>query len=355
MQRIRRRLAGGVLAAAVAFGLTGPAPATAQSPLPLRVAGNFSQNAKHVDGVERPFFNGLGAATGIPLAVNYNPLDVLGIQAADGLRHLRSGAFDVMSVQIGMVARDDPFFEGLDLIGVSTTVPELRVAVDAFREAFDQRLQQRFGTKVMTLWPFGPQIIYCNAPIRSVEDLRGLKVRSFTPTMSALLQHFGATPVTLQFSEVYPALQRGVTSCAITSATSGNTGNWPEVTTHILPLGLSGAVQGHFMTPAAWRRFTPEQQAALTREFRRMEDAMWDLATNSNGDALSCSTAGACREHKPFRNALVEVSPADAERVRAAVSAVILPSWRDTCNRVWAQCAQTWNGTVGAARGFRIE
>jgi TRAP-type C4-dicarboxylate transport system substrate-binding protein len=355
MKQLRKRLAGGVFAAAVAFGLAGPSPAAAQPQIPLRIAGNFSQNTKHVEGVERPFFNGLGTATGIPLAANYNPLDVLGIQAADSLRLLRSGTFDVMSVQIGMVARDDPFFEGLDLIGVSTTMPDLRRAVESYREAFDQRLQQRFGARVMTLWPFGPQIIYCNASIRSVEDLRGLKVRSFTPTMSALLQHLGATPVTLQFSEVYPALQRGVASCAITSATSGNTGNWPEVTTHILPLGLSGAVQGHFMTMAAWRRFTPEQQAALTREFRRMEDAMWDLATNSNGDALSCSTGGPCREHKPFRNTLVEVNEADAARVRAAVSAVILPTWRDTCNRVWAQCTQTWNGTVGTARGFRIE
>ncbi|WP_144185401.1 TRAP transporter substrate-binding protein [Elioraea rosea] len=338
------------LAAATAVA----SPSFAQAPIPLRVTGNFSQNVKHVDGIERPFFTGLSAASGVPLAVTYNPMDVLGIQAADALRHLRSGAFDVMSVQIGMVARDDPFFEGLDLIGVSTNMDDLRKAVDAYREAFDRRLQERFGAKVVTLWPFGPQIIYCAAPIRSVDDLRGQKVRSFTPTMSALLQHLGATPVTLQFSEVYSALQRGVATCAITSATSGNTGNWPEVTTHILPLGLSGSVQGHFITLAAWRRFSPEQQAALTREFKRMEDQMWELAANANGDALSCSTGGDCRDHKRFTNTLVTVSAADQQKVNAAVSAVILPSWRDTCNRVWNQCTQVWNSTVGAARGFTI-
>jgi TRAP-type C4-dicarboxylate transport system substrate-binding protein len=344
----------GPLLAGLAAALILTHPLDASSQIPLRVTGNFSQNTKHVDGIERPFFTGLAAATGIPLTVTYNPLDVLGIQAADSLRHLRSGAFDVMSVQIGMVARDDPFFEGLDLIGVSTTVPDLRRAVDAYREVFDRRLQERFGAKVMTLWPFGPQIIYCAAPIRSVADLRGQKVRSFTPTMSALLQHLGATPVTLQFSEVYPALQRGVTTCAITSATSGNTANWPEVTTHILPLGLSGAVQGHFMTLAAWRRLSPDQQAALLREFKRMEDQMWELAATTNGDALACSTGGECREHKRFNNTLVTVTEEDQAKIREAVTAVILPTWRDTCNRVWAQCTQVWNATVGAARGFTI-
>ena len=40
-----------------------------------------------------------------------------------------------------------------------------------------------------------------------------------------LIQSFGATPVTLQFSEVYPALQRGVANCGVTSPTSGNSGN----------------------------------------------------------------------------------------------------------------------------------
>src|SRR5688572_7741016 len=214
--------------------------ALAQSPNSMRIAGNFSSNNKHVDLVEKPFFLGLPKTTGIPLSVNYNPMDILNVQAADALRLLRSGTFDVMSVQIGMASRDDPFFEGLDLIGVSTNMKDLRQAVSAYRDAFDQRLQTRFNAKVMTLWPFGPQVFYCNKPIRTVDDIKGLKVRSFTPSMAALIQHLGATPITLQFSEVYTSLQRGVADCGVTSPTSGNTGKWPEVTTHFLPLSVSG-------------------------------------------------------------------------------------------------------------------
>ena len=78
-------------------------------------------------------------------------MDVVGVQAADALRLLRSGTFDVMSVQIGMASRDDPFFEGIDLIGVSTNMQDLRKAVDAYRLVFDERLQRRFNAKVMTL------------------------------------------------------------------------------------------------------------------------------------------------------------------------------------------------------------
>src|SRR5918993_2771323 len=129
-------------AAALALGAACFAmPATAQqSPIPLRVAGHFTANTKQVDGIERPFFVGLARETGINLSVTYNPMDQVGVQAADALRHLRTGAFDVMSVLIGQTARDEPFIDSLDLIGVSTTLDETRTAVDAGREALDRRV-----------------------------------------------------------------------------------------------------------------------------------------------------------------------------------------------------------------------
>jgi TRAP-type C4-dicarboxylate transport system substrate-binding protein len=271
------------------------------------------------------------------------------------LRLLRSGTFDVMSVQIGMAARDDPFFEGVDLIGVSTNLAELRVAVDAYRQVFDERLQKRFNAKVMTLWPFGPQVFYCNKPIKTLDDLKGLKVRSFTPSMAALIQSLGATPVTMQFSEVYPALQRGVADCGVTSPTSGNAGKWPEVTSHFLPLSVSGSVQGHFMNLDYWKKLSPESQAKTLAAFKNMEDQMWQLADRANADAMNCNVgAEPCKDGTKFKMTNVPVSAADAARVKASVSSVVLPLWKESCNKVDPKCSESWNATVGKARGYKI-
>jgi TRAP-type C4-dicarboxylate transport system substrate-binding protein len=339
--------------AAATLALAGGA--LAQTPTTMRVAGNFSSNKNHVDAIERPFFTGLPTALGTPMTVNYNPMDVVNVQAADALRLLRSGAFDVMSVQIGMASRDDPFFEGIDLIGVSTNMKDLRKAVDAYREAFDQRLQSKFKSKVLTLWPFGPQVFYCNKPIKSVDDIKGLKVRSFTPSMAALIQNLGGTPVTLQFSEVYPSLQRGVADCGVTSPTSGNSGKWPEVTSFFMPLSVSGSVQGHFMNLDYWNKFTPEQQKRITAEFRKMEDAMWELADRANADAVNCNIGKEpCKEGVKFNMTLVPVTPADEAKIKSAVTATVLPLWKETCNKVDPKCTETWNATVGAARGYKI-
>lgn len=285
--------------------------------------------------------------------VRYNNYEGLGLSTADGLRLVSDNAFDIVSVQIGTAARDDAFFEGLDLIGVSPDMESLKTAVDSYRDVFDARLRERFGATVLALWPFGPQVFYCNADIASVSDLKGLKIRSFTPSMSALLDSFGATPVTLNFGEVYPALQRGVADCGVTSPTSGNSGAWPEVTSHQLPLSVSGSVQGIFANLGWWNGLTEEERTAISEAYSGLEEAQWELASTVNDDAISCNTgADNCTQHSPFEMKLVEVSDDDRAAVSAAAAAVVIPDWINRCEATYSGCTQVWNETVGAARGF---
>src|SRR5436190_3926392 len=75
---------------------------------------------------------------GANLRVDRSEFMVLGLNLGDALRLVRSGTYDVVSTQVGLASRDDPFLEGIDLIGVSTTMDDLQAAVDAYRELFDK-------------------------------------------------------------------------------------------------------------------------------------------------------------------------------------------------------------------------
>lgn len=285
--------------------------------------------------------------------VQYNNYDGLGLNNADGLRLVSDNTFNIVSVQVGTAARDDAFFEGLDLIGVSTDMEGLRSAVDAYREVFDTRLRERFGATVLALWPFGPQIFYCNAEVNSVDNLANLKVRSFTPSMSALLNYLGASPVSLNFGEVYPALQRRVADCGVTSPTSGNSGKWPEVTTHQIPLSVSGSVQGIFANLDWWNGLTDDERAQVKATYSTLETAQWELASSVNDDALACNTGqDSCVEGQKFSMTLVPVTDADIDRVQQAAAKVVLPEWIARCETTYKGCTKVWNDTVGLARGI---
>jgi TRAP-type C4-dicarboxylate transport system substrate-binding protein len=290
--------------------------------------------------------------------VNRSEYQALGINLADGLRLLSTGAFDMATIQVGSVAKDDPFLEGIDLIGVSTNMDDLKGAVEAYREVFNARLAEKFGVKAAAIWPFGPQVFLCNADISSLADLDGLKVRSFTASMSTLLENLGATPVTLSFPEVYPALQRGVASCGVTSPTSSNTGKWPEVTTHLYPLSVSGSIQSHMVNLNWLSGLSDDKRASFEAAMVEMEAAYWDLAINTNGTAQNCSTGGDCPEggiYTSYSMKLVPVSDADKARVAEISATNILPEWAKKCEATYPGCSKIWNETVGAARRLAIE
>ena len=320
----------------------------------LRVSGLVSTHKYHV-ALERSFYKTLSEKTGHKFNVNYNPLDVVGVSMKDTLRLARKGTFDIVEATVGKAAGDDPFLEGFDLIGVSPSLVELKKAINAYRDVFSKRVEKKFNIKVMTLWPYGPQVFYCKPKITGLKDFKGLKIRTYTPSMSALVQTVGGTPVALSFKEVYPGLQRGIVDCAITSPSSGNTGNWPEVTTHYFPLGISWSVNGHFMNMDTWNKLSAGQQKKLAAEFKEVEEKFWDLARNNTGDADSCNSGGPCKNFKKFNMTLVKPSAADKALLAKASSTAVLPTWAKSCKNVEPNCVQTWNDTVGKARGFEIK
>lgn len=317
------------------------------------ISQNQDQRAQHP-----PEMDAMTALADAGFDVNRSEFQALGIDLSDGLRLVSDAAFSMATIQVGSVAKDDPFLEGIDLIGVSTNMDDLKVAVEAYREVFNARLAEKFGVKAVAIWPFGPQVFLCNADITSLADLDGLKVRSFTASMSTLLENLGATPVTLSFPEVYPALQRGVATCGVTSPTSSNTGKWPEVTTNLYPLSVSGSVQAHMVNLEWLDGLGAEERSSFEGIMGEMEAALWDVALNTNGTAQACSTGGDCPEggiYTSYDMSLIPVSAVDKEKVAVISASAILPEWAATCEASYPGCKDIWNETVGAARGLTIE
>ncbi|TVQ35136.1 MAG: ABC transporter substrate-binding protein [Geminicoccaceae bacterium] len=338
------------LAAAAALFATTTAGAET---IRLNVSGLVSTHIHHT-ALERAFFEGLAERTGLDVRVNFNPLDVIGVTMDDTMRMAGDGTFDIVQSTIGSVARDDTFLEGMDLMGVSPTLADLREAVDAFRPALTARAEERLNVKVLAVWPFGQQHVFCKEPISSLTDLRGKRVRSFSRSMSAVLEYVGATPVSMPFAEVYPALQRGVVECAITSITSANSGSWPEITTHVLAIALSNGINAHFMNLDSWNALSPEAQEAFTEAFKEAEDAFWDLTESMYDDAMRCSTGlEPCEHYNRFNMTRVDPSEADLALLAEAVDNVVLDVWANAC-QPRAECVEIWNATVGAVRGFEM-
>ncbi len=321
--------------------------------LSLKVLGQPAGSGLIAQNKEKPYFENLMANSGLNVSVQYLPLDVAGVPDSDGLRVLKSGLFDIVSIRGSQVSRDEPSILGLDLVGLNTSFKAGKAHTDAFFKTVDARLQSRFNAKLLSVWPAGPQVIFCKPQIKGLADLKGLKVRVGDQSGANFMSGLGATGVPLPFGEVQQSLARGVVDCAVTGPASANSGGWPEATTTVLPLALQLAVNGYAMNLKKWNTMSPDDQAKLQASIDRLTADIWAYSEELYVDAMHCNTGREpCKLGKPYKLTQVPVSSADEAKIAAAVTTVSLPVWAKQCNAVYPECEAMWRATVGAKLGL---
>ena len=102
-------------------------------------------------------------------------------------------------------------------------------------------------------------------PIRSLEDLKGLRVFTF-PTAGKFLTRFGVVPVTLPWEDIEVACQTGeLDGVAWSGITEDYTVGWADVTNYFLTNNISGAWIGSYFANAERWNEVPEHLKALFR------------------------------------------------------------------------------------------
>ncbi|MCE8012517.1 TRAP transporter substrate-binding protein [Halomonas daqingensis] len=329
------------------------ASAAQASALSIQVLGQPAGSGLIAQQKEQPFFTNLAENTGLDITVQYLPVDVAGVPDTDGLRVLRSGLFDIVSLRGPQVSRDEPSILGLDLIGLNTSFEAGREHVAAFYDYVDNRLQERFNAKLLGTWPAGPQVIFCRGEIGGLDDLRGKRVRVGDQSAANFVGQLGATGISMPFGDVQQSLSRGVIDCAITGPASANSGGWPEATTTVLPIALQLAINGYAINLDTWNSMTEEQQTQLESAIAELSDEIWTYSEELYEDAMRCNAGETpCEYGTLYSLTEVPVTEEDLAKVAAAVEEVSLPIWARQCNAAAADCEDVWRDTVGQKLGL---
>lgn len=143
-----------------------------------------------------------------------------------------------------------------------------------------------------------------NKPLRTLEDFKGLKLRTGVLQTIWVLEQIGAKPVRIPGGEIYMALKLGTIDGAEYGAPSTDWGlKFQEITKYwVTPAGWHqvGCVSDLMINMDAWKKLSPDLQAII--EHAAMASMIWSYA-KSNWDA---STA-----IENFMKAGIKVSPLD--------------------------------------------
>ncbi|HEU5176924.1 MAG TPA: TRAP transporter substrate-binding protein, partial [Burkholderiales bacterium] len=315
----------------VAFAMS---PATAQEKIRLKMIGQPLATGLIQKNKEQPYFEGFAQRAGIPVEIDYKPIDTLGIKDTEQLRVMKAGLFEMASLRMSQNSRDEPTILGLDLVGLNPDYKTGREVAKAYAGILDQRLQKQFGVKLLGIWPFGPQVLFCKKPIARLADVKGLKVRVYDQNLAKFVESLGGTPVPIPFAETHQSLSLGVVDCAITGPSSANSAGWPEVSTHYLPIGMQIALNGYGITLSAWNKLKPDQQKKFQAAVNSLIDEIWTYSEQLFIDASNCNVGkDPCTTGKKFTLVNVPVTQGDLDIVRKAVRDISFPAWADVCDR----------------------
>lgn len=267
------------------------------------------------------------------------------------VRLVRSGQVDIGAGTLSTLSGDVPILDGIDLSGLTPDIGKARRIAEALLPVANKELE-RFNTKLVLLYPFPAQVLFCRQPFQSLADLKGRKIRTFGNSLVDLVNTIGGQPISIGFPEVYSALERGVADCAVTGTGSGASAKWPEVTTHISDLPLSWAVAGYMVNLSWWNRLDPQVRGFLEGTFAEMNDKLWALGDAATRDGIDCSIgkAEACKIHPLAAKPMTEVKATEADRalVREVVQSTVLPGFVKRCG---ARCGEIFNQVVAPIAG----
>ncbi len=304
---------------------------------------------------ENPFWNEtIPADSKGEFKVTMTTLDQMGIGGSDVFRMLADGVFDIGMTSADYAVSDTPALEGLDVPLIANTASKAKELVDAARPMIDDIFKGTFNAKVLAIVPYPPQVVFCNAEVKSLSDLAGLKIRASGRMTAKFLEALNAQSVNIGFGEVPGALQRGVIDCAVTGAGSGYSAGWWEVTTHLMNLPLGGwdpVVTA--MNLDKWNSLDTQNQNFIQESVKsKFEKPVWDSAQSALNDDIACLTGNDNCSKGDVRNlTLVEISESDMLKAKGILESKVLPEWAERAGSEWIQ---RWNKTVGHVAGIEI-
>jgi TRAP-type C4-dicarboxylate transport system substrate-binding protein len=283
-----RLLLAGLIAAAFA------APALAQTKWDMPTP--YSDGEFHTINV-RKFAEDVKKATGGQLELNVHSNGSL-IKHPDILRAVSTGQVNVAEFLLGQFGNEEPVFN-------ADNVPFLAAGYDnawklyvAQKPVLEKKLEAR-GLRLLysVAWP--GQGLYTKNPLKSADDFKGTKFRTYSAYTARLAELLGASPTVIQVPEVPQAFATGTVHAMITSSATGtSTKAWEFVKNYYMTNAMhpKNAV---VVNLRAFQRLPAAQQQALTKAAEAAEKRGWELSRKREADANKMLADNGMTVHQP--------------------------------------------------------
>jgi len=258
----------GVLAIALAGGLATAVAAETKWDMPVPYpAGNFHTK----NGLQ--FAQDVEKATNGSLKIQVHPAGSL-IKHPEIKRAVRQGSAPIGEILASLAANEAPVY-GFDSLPFLATGYAGAKKLYAVQRPYLEKQLASEGLMLLYSAPWPPQGLYAKRELKSVDDLKGLKFRTYNPMIGRIAALAGSIPTQIEVPDLATAFATGRVDVMITSASTGVDTKAEDYLTHYhdtqawLPRNIV------FVNKAAYDKLSDAEKKAVQAAAKAAEDRGW--------------------------------------------------------------------------------
>lgn len=198
---------------------------------------------------------------------------------------LKRGIAPIGEFLISLHANESPIYS-ID------SVPFLATGYDAARKLYAAQkpyLEKKLGEEGLVLLfsvPWPPQGIYAKKEIKSLDDLKGLKFRTYNPATQRIAQLAGAIPTQVEVPDIPTAFATNRVEAMITSPTTGVNSKVWDYLTHFHHTQAWLPRNAVVVAKDAFDKLSDAEKKALTDAAKAAEERGWEMSAAETDEKL---------------------------------------------------------------------
>jgi TRAP-type C4-dicarboxylate transport system substrate-binding protein len=242
----------------------------------------YSDGEFHTINV-RQFADEVKKATGGKLEIVVHSNGSL-IKHPDMLRAVSTGQVNIVEFLLGQFGNEDPVFAADNIPFVATGYDNAFKYYQAQKPLLEKKLAGR-GARLLysVAWP--GQGLYTKNALKTVDDLKGTKLRTYSPQTARLAELLGASPTVIQVPEVPQAFATGTVHAMITSSATGTSTKVWEFVRNYYQTNAFHPKNVVVVNERAFQQLADAEKGALLQAAAAAEKRGWELSRERERNA----------------------------------------------------------------------
>jgi TRAP-type transport system periplasmic protein len=220
------------------------------------------------------------------------------IKHPDIMRAVSTGQVNIGEFLLGQFGNEEPVFNADNVPFLAAGYDAAWKLYEAQKPVLEKKLQGR-GMQLLysVAWP--GQGIYTKDQLKTVNDLKGTKFRTYSPMTARLAELLGASPTVVQVPEVPQMFATGAIHAMITSSATGTSTKAWEFVKNYYNTSAFHPKNVVVVNQRGFARLPKDQQDAVRKAAASAEKRGWDMSRERERDANATLEKNGMTIHQP--------------------------------------------------------